>query len=40
MAMPAVYQEAVGELSEDQIASDAYRMADAMLAARTINPTV
>lgn len=34
MAMPAVYRAAVGELSESQIASDAYRMADAMLAAR------
>ena len=34
MAMPAVYREAVGELPESQIASDAYRMADAMLAAR------
>ena len=34
MAMPAVCLEAVGELSESQIASDAYRIADAMLAAR------
>ena len=34
MAMPAVYREAVGELSESQIAFDAYRIADAMLAAR------
>ena len=34
MAMPAICLEAVGELSESQIASDAYRIADAMLKAR------
>ena len=38
MAMPAVCLEAVGELSESQIASDAYRIADAMLAARKPAP--
>lgn len=30
----AIYKEGVGEITEEEIASDAYRMADAMMAAR------
>ena len=34
MALPSVYKEGVGEITETEIALDCYRIADAMLAAR------
>ena len=35
MALPSVYKEGVGEITEEEMASDCYRIADAMIAAST-----
>jgi hypothetical protein len=34
MALPSVYKEGVGEITETEMALDCYRIADAMIAAR------